>query len=271
VAVHDFFLTETCRFADLVLPASTFYEKAELDVGLLKGQRWVRIRRKVVESLHDSRSEAEFMVQLGRKMGYATYFDFPSEDKILENLLKGSEAECYSLDQLERGVHLQEMRPGYLKERGFDTPSGKIELASSTLRPFGAELPAPIEGPIQSEDYPFLLITGAKLPPYYHSQFRNIRKLRTLRPNPLAELGVGVARKVGISDGDIITIETPSGSLEIEGAIQEKMHPFTVSIPHGWAGCNANILISDRLLEPISGAPMYRGVPCRVTKGISGS
>ncbi|NIQ37880.1 MAG: molybdopterin-dependent oxidoreductase [Proteobacteria bacterium] len=271
VAVHDLFLTETCRFADLVLPATTFYEKAELDVGLLKGQRWVRIRRKVVEPLHDSKSEAEFMVQLGKKMGYGTYFDFPSEDKILESLLKETEAEGYSLDQLERGVHLEAMKPGYLKEWGFDTPSGKIELASSTLRPFGAELPAPIEGPIQSQDYPFLLITGAKVPPYYHSQFRNIRKLKKRSPTPLADLGVGVARKVGISDGDIITIETPSGTLEIEGTIHERMHPFTVSIPHGWAGCNANILTSDRLLEPISGVPMYRGIPCRITKGVSGS
>ncbi len=267
VAVHDPFLTETCRFADLVLPATTFYEKAEIDIGLLKRTRWLRTRRRVIEPLYDSKSETELMMELGDKMGYRNSFNFSSEDDILRSLLKGSEGEPYALEELEKGVCLEQMKPGYLRDRGFNTPSGKIELLPSILRPFGASIPKPIQGPAESGDYPFLLVTGAKVPSYYHSQFRNVESLTKLCPSPFAEVGAGIAQKAGVSEGDIIRISTPAGALEITARIREEMHPFTVSIPHGWTDHNANILIDDLFVEPLSGAPMYRGIPCQVTKG----
>ncbi len=268
LVVHDFFLTETCKFADLVLPACTFYEKSEVDVGLLKKVRWVRIRRKVVEALNESKSEAEFVRDLGIKMGYSNDFDFPTEDSMLRVLFQGSDIERYSLGELEDGIYLEDVPPGYLRERGFDTPSGKIELVPSILTPFHEDLPHPIASPAESEKYPFLVITGPKVPSYYHSQFRNTQTLSKLNPVPCAEVGTGIARKVEISDGDIIEIRTHVGRLNIKATVRENMHPFTVSVPHGWTDCNANVLTDDLLTEPLSGAPMYRGIPCQVRKAV---
>ncbi len=265
LVVHDFFLTETCTFADLVLPASTFYEKGEIDAGLLKSKRWVRVRRKIIESLYESKSEAEFIRDLGIKMGYLNDFAFPTEESMLSALSKGSEVGHYASEELERGVFLEEKGPGALRERGFNTASGKIELIPSALRPFAVDVPKPVPGPTESGEYPFFLITGAKVPAFYHSQFRNIQNLKKLRPIPVAEVGSGIAQKAGISDGDLVEIQTQVGKLQIEATIKMDMHPLTVSVPHGWTDRNANFLTDDLIFEPLSGAPMYRGIPCQVT------
>jgi anaerobic selenocysteine-containing dehydrogenase len=266
IAVHDIFLTETCNFADLVLPASTFYEKAEIDAVPLKKLRWIRVRRRIVEPLQDSKSEAEFMSMLGARMGYEEYFNFQSEDEILMELLRGSEVERYSLEELEKGVLVEEIHPGYFRDRGFNTPSGRIELVSSILKSYGMDIPEPVSHPAESDDYPYLLITGARTQAYYHSQFRNIERLRRLNPDPVAEVGGGIARHIRLSDRDTITIETHTGSIEMKATIKQDMHPFTVSIPHGWVECNANLITDDMRFEPLTGAPMYRGIPCRVKK-----
>ncbi len=263
VVVHDVFLTETCKFADIVLPAATFLEKAEIDAVPLKKLRWVRVKRRVVRPVGEAKSEVEFIIALAKKLGYGSLFPFSSDEDVVKELLRGSEVERYSLDELERGV-LLENRIGEMRKNGFPTRSAKIELFPEELKRVGAFELKPLEVE-NSSDFPYFLITGARVRPYYHSQFRNVRTLRNLSPKPLAEVGRGVADSEKISDGDLIKVETEFGELVIEAKVVEDMHPFTVSIPHGWSGCNANALVGD-VFEPVTGVPAFRGLKCRVRK-----
>jgi len=277
VVVHDLFLTATCKYADLVLPAATFFEKAEIDAVPLKKYRWVRVRRRVIDPVGEAKSEAEFIIALARKMGYGGYFPYSSEEEIVEELLRGTEIEDYPLEELEKGVML-ENRIGEMREKGFPTPSGKIELYPEVLKRIDAiqdhshayshayEL-APLNPPEEvpgSTEYPYFLITGARSKAYYHSQFRNVEVLRKLDPEPFAEIGEGIAEREGISDGDVVRIETMFGELTVECVVRE-MHPLTISVPHGWEECNANLLTGN-IFEPLSGAPWYRGIPCKVER-----
>ena len=91
-----------------------------------------------------------------------------------------------------------------------------------------------------------------------------MEKLRRLCPKPIAEVGVEVAVRENISSGDVVKVETEFGSLEIEAKVVKGMHPLTVSIPHGWEDCNANELTGN--LFDFSGAPVYRGLKCKVAK-----
>ncbi len=265
VVVHDIFLTATCNYADIVLPASTFFEKSEIDAVPLKKYRWVRIKRRVVEPVGEAKSEAEFIIALARKMGYRDYFSYSSEDEIVRELLEGTEVEDYSLEELERGI-LLENPIGEIRKKGFPTPSGKIELFPDILRQMKMYELAPVSDAETTPEYPYVLITGARTSPYYHSQFRNIEPLRRINPEPLAEVGEGISKKERVSDGEYVKIKTKFGELEIKASLVSDMHPYTISIPHGWENCNANLLTGN-VFEPLTGAPMYRAIPCRVERG----
>ncbi len=265
IVTHDIFLTETCRYSDIVLPSSTFFEKAEIDAVPLKKLRWIRIRRRVIEPVGEARSEAEFMIELARAMGYEKLFPFEDEDEILRELLRGTEVEGYSLEDLERGI-LLEYEVGRYRKDGFPTSSGKIELFPKILEEMGMKGLNPIIHSESDSRYPYLLITGARNMPYYHSQFRNVENLRKMVPEPLAEIGRMVAEERGIIDGDHIIIRTSTGEIKIKARVSPDIHEYTVSIPHGWVECNANLLVDDSAVEPLTGAPMFRGLRCDVQK-----
>ena len=70
-----------------------------------------------------------------------------------------------------------------------------------------------------------------------------------------------------MSDGDFLTIETEWGKLDMRAKVVEGMSPVTVSIPHGWPGNeNANYLVGDVLRDAVSGTPVYKAIPCSISK-----
>ena len=139
---------------------------------------------------------------------------------------------------------------GEMRKNGFPTPSRKIELFPEILKKMKMQELSPVDFiQVKSGEYPYLLITGARVMPYYHSQFRNIEPLKRLIPEPVAEVGKEISEREGISDGDFIKIKTEYGELEIEALVKSEMHPYTISIPHGWENCNANLLIAN-IFEP---------------------
>jgi anaerobic selenocysteine-containing dehydrogenase len=111
-----------------------------------------------------------------------------------------------------------------------------------------------------------ILSVGARDSEYIHSRFRNIPYLRRRRPEPFAEISPETAREYGFKDGDNIIVKTGVGKIEIKVKLNDGVFPGTVFIPHGWAETNANILTDNRNLDPISGFPSLKSVPCTLEK-----
>ena len=152
--------------------------------------------------------------------------------------------------------------------------SNKIEIYSETLLENGYDpLPvfiepsqSPLSSPELAEKFPVILTTGARIPQYTHTQFRNIPSLRKDAPEPLAELNPETANKYGIADGDIISIETPKGKIEMKTHTDKELSPGIVSIPHGWSEANANLLTSLDVRDPITGYTEMKALLCRIKK-----
>lgn len=260
LVVHDLFMNDTAQFADVVLPACTFLEKGEISTQSLRRDYPVRTRLPVVTPLTEALPEWSFLSLLGRRLGYQEYFPFQSDDEVLETVLdrvgwSGREP-------------AEPTTPGRVLERGFTTPTGKIELFSQALLERGYD-PLP-SAPLDWADdpaYACQLITGARVPHFYHSQHHNITSLRRAHPEPLAEISQALAEEIGVTDGDEVKIETRVGSAVFKAKVTDGIHRRTVSIPHGWAGAhNANWLIDDLPCDPLSATPPYRDMRCRVTK-----
>ncbi|HUS69823.1 MAG TPA: molybdopterin-dependent oxidoreductase [Anaerolineae bacterium] len=260
VVIHDLFMNDSTEFADVVLPACTFLEKGEISVQSLRTDYPVRTRLPVVEPRGEAYPEWKWLSLLGRRLGYEEFFPFDTDQQAIDAVL--SQAGWTDQEPATPTIH------GRVLETGFTTPSGRIELYSRSLEERGADpLPtAPIDWP-EDDAYPYYLITGAKVPQFYHSQHRNVPALRKAHPEPLVEMSRALAAEVGLRDGQQAIIETHVGTAVFKAKISEAIHPLTVSIPHGWAGPhNANWLVDDVACDPLAGTPPFRDMRCRVKK-----
>jgi len=168
------------------------------------------------------------------------------------------------------GVIYDTIKYRQYEQKGFNTPSGKVELYSETLEKLGHD-PMPtysepgestISTPDLAKEYPLILTTGARIDRYLHSQLRDIPRLRKGAPNPIAEIHSRTAEEYGIKNGDRIVVETKRGSIEIEAGVSEDIVPQVVNIGHGWSEANVNILTDLRPGDPISGVPGFKSMLC---------
>jgi anaerobic selenocysteine-containing dehydrogenase len=85
-------------------------------------------------------------------------------------------------------------------------------------------------------------------------------------PAPRFEMHDGLAKQLGISDGDMVKGETLRGSITIKAKVTEYIHPDVVSIPLGWENPNVNVLTSYEGRDPITEYPAFKSILCRVKR-----
>jgi anaerobic selenocysteine-containing dehydrogenase len=271
VVVMDIFMSETAEMADIVLPASTFLEQSgvgDFPPVAMHGIPYVMLRKKIIEPLGESWPDWKIFSELGRRMGYEKYFPWETDEEMLEMLLEPSGITLKQLQGKPEGFYYTEKLYDAYKKKGWKTPSGKIEIYSETFKKAGFDpLPKPLETPLSpTKEYPLLLTTGARTNEYIHSQLRHIPKLRSRVPEPLMEIHPSTAAEYGIVDGEKVFVETEKGKIKIRAKITKDMSQQVVSIPHGWAEANANMLTDIEVRDPIAGYPVDKGIMCRVTR-----
>jgi anaerobic selenocysteine-containing dehydrogenase len=275
LVVADMFMTKTGELADVFLPAASFLEQEVLQDYSFVGQPLLALGNKVMEPIGNCLEDWRMWAELGKRMGYSSYFPWQDTDELFQTLLEPSDITLKLLRENPGGILYESLDKTrkYLKE-GFATPSGKFEIFSSTMEKYGYEpLPnfaEPAGGPISPSDlsgeYPFILVTGTRVNAFTHSRFRDIAKLRKLAPEPLVEINTDSAKRMGIANGEMVNVISPKGSIKLRAKLTDDIHPKVVSLQHGWAGANANILISDEELDPTSAYPAFKGQLCQVIK-----
>jgi len=267
LVVHDIFMTETAEHAHYALPATTFFERLEVDNGRTERERYLIESPQLIEPRGESWPEWKLFCELARHLDLDG-FDFRDADEIASLLLKDT---GFSRGRLREESH-EELAPGWLRASGFKTTSGKVELYSDTLAEHGYEpLPSyiepsesPVSQPELAEEYPLILTTGHRLPWFIHSQLHNIPQLSRHEPRVPLEIHETTAKKLGISDGEDIVVETPRGEVEAVARYAD-IFPGAVSLCHGFPrGGNANLLTDDGQLDPVCAVPAYRSLLCRV-------
>ena len=268
LVVMDIFMTPTAEMADIVLPACTFLERYNLT-----NLTAAMLRRPVIEPLWESWSDGKFWLELAKRMGYEEYFPWKDDEEILDYFLEPSGLTVkYLRDEHPTGTLPVTKKYNEYKEKGFKTPSGKVELYSEELEKLGYDpLPTyqePPEGPISAPElakaYPLILTTGARELEYWHSEHRKLPKLRRRNPEARAAIHPNTARKYDVSDGDLMIVETKTGGTEIKARVTEDILPCVVSFPHAWPG--ENMLTDDTPVDPVSGYPAFTGLLCRVRR-----
>jgi len=237
MAVSDFFLTPTAELADIVLPTATWLEMDYIG-DFWKRHGYILPRRKVIQ-VGQCRSDHEMLNDLAHRVGQGEYWWDTFEgglDYILEPL--GITWQKFKkMDYIRGEVEYQKY-----KENGFSTPTGKFELYSTALEKWGYDpLPkfreppeSPQSTPDLYKDYPYILITGRRLPGFFHSENRQLPWMRELHREPVVELHPETAEKQGIRNGDWVVIESLRGKIRQRAKIFEGIDPRVIGAEHGW-------------------------------------
>jgi anaerobic selenocysteine-containing dehydrogenase len=208
VVLHDTHWTETAKYSDIILPATSYLEKR--DIVLSYSHRFVRVSDKAIQPIGESKNEVWVMRAIARELGIDGWV---MEDpwRALENALKDSFENCSFQDLLNGKTCILKIRDREI----YHTPTGKIELYSTYAERNGYS-PLPLQRKVESEN--FILITSS-LPQYTHTQFQDvygeIPKIVFINPSD--------ARKLDIADGDLVRIYNNRGDIILKASISGRI------------------------------------------------
>lgn len=274
VAVCDLFMTPTAEMADIILPASSWLERDNLISSFQVSPTYTIAQQKAAE-LPEARSDVDIVCDLARRLGLSQHF-WKDNAELYDALLRPAGLTFAELKRKKR-IHAPLAYRAY-ETKGFNTPSGKVELYSALLAQNGcAPLPAytpPFAEPPGGPDrraYPYILTTGGRLPVYRHTENRRNPLLREIHPHPGILIHPDTARRCGIAPGDPVSVTTAAGSATLSAVFTLGIHPDVVQAQPGWPGeANINRAIPwERFADGIGTVPM-RGIPCRIERGAAG-
>ena len=210
---------------------------------------------------------------LAQRLEFAErYFPWRNEDEVNRWILEPTGISLEELQSRPEGMVYRPVTYGKHVEESLPTVSGKVEFSSSYLKEFG--LPAipeyvpPLHVRRPREEYPYVLTTGARMPIFCHSRYRNIPRLRKISPTAEAEIHPEDAAREGIGNKERVRVVSEIGSVEVQAKIVRgsEIIQGVLQITHGWEDGNVNLVTPDLINDPISGFPLLKAVPVRVEK-----
>lgn len=294
----DLFETPTSKYADILLPVNTAWEREGLRTGFessAAAQDHIQLRKKMVSPRGESRSDLEIVFDLACRLGMnEAFFDGNIEAAwnyqleplglTVEMLRNKPEGYDIPLEHKVRKYAFRDPNSGYLA--GFNTETKRAEFYSEILHRYGynplPEYVQPQEYQRNDPDYP-LMLTSVKSGFFCHSQHRSLTSLRKKAPYPTVDISAALADEEGIKTGDWVEIETRAGLARFRAKVEAKLSHETVIAEFGWwQACpdfgkpsypvkgeyssNYNSLISGDSYDPVSGALPLRSFRCRIRR-----
>ena len=274
----DFFLSETGRYADVILPGS-LHEEDEGTVTQAEGRviKW----NKAIDCPGDARQDWIIIQDIAEALGRPEGFRFQSPREIFDELRVASaggiadysgityekiEAQygvfwpCYSEDHpgTPRLFEPGSWNPVAQGRGPFYFPDGRARFNVPVYTP-------PAEEP--DEEYPLYLTTGRVVSQYLSgAQTRRIGPLVDQYPEPRIELHPSLAEKLGIADGDWATAESRRGSVTLRASVVRTIRPDTIFIPYHWPDRSSVNQLTISAQDPISRIPEYKVCAVRLAK-----
>jgi anaerobic selenocysteine-containing dehydrogenase len=258
--VHDPFLSMTARYADIVLPATTYLETE--DFYRSYGSYYMQYGHRAVAPFGEARSNAAVAKMLAARMGLEDPIFRMSEDEIVRELFRGATGTVAHVD----ATLLRDAGPINIAPKGggqqFRTPSGKLEFYSETMAGQGLP-PMPDWVPDAQEQadaarWPLRLLTA---PGYFqsHTAFSPVPFLREREGEPCCVLHPAEARARGLADGQKVRLFNGLGAVGLVLRVSDEVQPGVALVPGQRPDDEAvsgtiNMLCSDRYTDMGEGA-----------------
>jgi len=258
--VHDPFLTDTAKYADIVLPAANYLETDDLFRAY--GAYWMQWGRQAARPRGEARSNFEVAQALARRMGLADRIFTLAPQEAAKELFKGATGPAGNADHAKlfagEPIHIKHDWDG----QPFGTPSGKLEFYSEQLAKLGLPpMPDWQEDAIETAEakkWPLRLLTA---PGYFqaHTAFSGVGFLRQREGKPFCVLNPKDAEARGLKDGADVRLFNDRGEIGLMLRVNDEVQPGVVLVPgqrpisEAIAG-TINMLCSDRYTDIGEGA-----------------
>jgi formate dehydrogenase major subunit len=243
LAVQDLFLTETARYADVILPGASFAEKTGTYANT---ERRVQLALKAIEPPGEARADWEILVDLSNRCGLPTQFASPAA--VMDEISRVAPAWTGITHESLKGGGLQYPVP-HLGHRGTAFLFDDRFPTSDGIATFNPVAYAP-HGELPDEQYPFVMCTGRQL---YHwhtgTMSRRSKGLDAREPVPTVEINPADAAALGIKDGDLVRMASRRNALLISARVSDRVARKQVFVPFHFREAAANLLTSP-VLEP---------------------
>jgi anaerobic selenocysteine-containing dehydrogenase len=258
--VHDPFMTDTAKYADIVLPAASYLETDDLYRAY--GAYWMQWGQQAAKPQGEARSNFDVAQALARRMGLTDAIFSLSPQDAARELFKGATGPAAAADPVKlfagEPIHIAHDWDG----QPFKTPSGKLEFYSEQLARQGVSpMPDWNEDPVEAAEaakWPLRLLTA---PGYFqaHTAFSGVGFLRGREGKPFCILHPEDAAKRGLTQGDEVRLFNDRGAIGLMLQVNDDIQPGVILVPGQRPTSEAvsgtiNMLCSDRYTDMGEGA-----------------
>jgi anaerobic selenocysteine-containing dehydrogenase len=284
--VHEQFFTDTTDYADVVLPATTFFEHKDLQAAY--GHYYLQMSDQAIAPLGECRSNVELFRSLAARMGFTDKCFSESIDEMIDGALSSNNPWLQGItrERLQREGHVrlnfaasEESAPNPssapataspflpFAQGNFRTPSGKAELYSEAMKALGLDPVADFTPPAESrsgsdkQKFPLELL-ARKADNFLNSTFSNQPSVQRMEETDLLEINSADARARGIVDGSTVKVYNHRGEILLKARVDGAVQPGVVSARLNWAKLspgfrNINVLTSEKLSDLGNSATFY--------------
>ena len=260
LVVQDIFITETANYADVILPAAAFAEKAGT---VTNTNRQVQMGRPAVSPPGEARADWWIEVELAKRLGLGWTYDHPRQ-VFAEMKLTMKSFDNISWDRLEDEnavtyPSLSPTDPGQpiVFGDGFPRADGRARFTP-------ADLIAPDDVP--DDEYPMILTTGRQLEHWHTgSMTRRSKVLDSVEPEANCSLHPSTLRNLGVAPGGLVRLTTKRGSIDIMAREDRGVSPDMVFLPFAFVEAAANLL-TNSAVDPFGKIPEFKFCAVKVEK-----
>jgi anaerobic selenocysteine-containing dehydrogenase len=269
--VHEQFFTDTTDYADIVLPATTFFEHKDLQGAY--GHYFLQMSDQAIAPLGECRSNVDVFGALAARMGFNEDCFRESVDEMIDAALASKHPWLAGIDRrrLESEGHIRLNLPATVflpfAEGNFGTATGKAELYSEALKSQGLDPVVQFAPPgesrhsEQARNFPLELL-ARKADNFLNSTFSNLPSIQEMEESGLLEMSASDARSRGIAEGDTVRVFNRRGDLCLTAKVNGTVQKGVVCAKLAWAklsagGQNINVLTSQKLTDLGNSATFY--------------
>jgi len=259
--VQDIFFTETCSYADVILPATAFPEKTGT---FTNTDRRVQMGRQAIDPPGDARQDLWIIQQIANRMGLDWNYEGPKE--VFEEIRKAVPSMAgmtwERLDEEDSLTYPLENEgdagePIIFKDGIFPTEDGRGRFVPAEYIE-AAELP--------DNKYPFIFITGRQLEHWHTGTMtRHSRVLDTIEPGPCIMINPENLKDFNMKTGDILIVESRRGKIAATTRADEHMMEGVVMMPFTFSEAAGNLITNDAL-DPFAKIPEFKYCAVNLSK-----